>query len=312
MATVAANPAGSFLYVTEFQNTGSGQYYVAEFSIDHSSGGLTHTTTIQVANSGLGIKVDPTGSVLALGGNSVSVPNYANPTVALYKIAGDGSLTPGGAPMSVVGQQVQDLLFDASGQDLFVLSNQANPAPPGSSLQSFRVNDSTGSLMLVQSIPLSIGATQLAVVNSKYLYVSLANGIAGYSIQADGSLTPITGTPFGTSVAAYGLAASPSGSMVYASDISQKEISWFSVSATGALTLVGSTASSSIIPAAGIPNMVVDRSGKYLYSTACDPKSPPPGCSPVLWGGTIGGEGAVSPMNGTPFPVPVSQFDLAY
>jgi 6-phosphogluconolactonase (cycloisomerase 2 family) len=289
---------------------------VATFSIDHNSGALTHTTTIQVPNSGLGIKVDPTGSVLALSGNSVSVPDYDKPTLALHKIGSDGSLMSSGAPIALFGQQVQDLIFDASGRDLYVLSHQSNPATPGSSLQSFRVDTTSGTATLVQSIPLTIDAVQVAVADSKYVYVSgvgnAGNDIAGYSIQSDGSLAPITGTPFGSGVNAYGLAASPSGTMVYASDGSQKDVAWFSVGSSGALTLGGTTAANSIIPAAGMPNMVVDHSGKSIYSTACDPKVSGPGCSPVLWGGTIASDGSVTPMSGTPFAVPVSQFDLVY
>jgi hypothetical protein len=100
--------------------------------------------------------------------------------------------------------------------------------------------------------------------------------------------------------------------MVYTSDLSQKNIAWYTVSATGALTQAGSTAPNSIDPAAGNQYMLVDHSGKFLYSIACNPNAPPPGCEPALWGGTIGSDGSVSPLAGTPFAVPVSQFDLAY
>jgi Reverse transcriptase (RNA-dependent DNA polymerase) len=53
----------------------------------------------------------------------------------------------------------------------------------------------------LQSIPLSINATELAVAGSKYVYLSgvgnQGSNIAGWSIQVDGTLAPITGTPFG-------------------------------------------------------------------------------------------------------------------
>ena len=245
----APNPTGTFLYVTEFQNSGSGLYYLAEFSIVTIPGALTYVTSIQVPNSG-GIMVDPTGSVFALAG-SLSVPTTGNPQLAMYKIGTDGSLTAAGAPIPLFGQQVQDFLFDASGQNFYVLSNQSNPATSGSSLQSFRIDNTTGSATLVQSIPLSIDTTKLAVAGSKYVYLSgvgtTGNDIAGWSIQSD--VAPITGTPFGSVVSAYGLAASHSGTTIYASDLQHQNLASYSVSFTGTLALGGTTAPNELVPA---------------------------------------------------------------
>ena len=315
MGIVAANPAGTFLYVTESEDTGSGSFFIVQYSIDQSSSALTPVNTFPVANSGA-IAVDPTGNVLALGGSTVSNPDAAKPVLALYKIAGDGSLTPGGTPVPVFGQRVINLIFDASGENLFVLSNQAEPATPGSALQAFRVDAATGSATLVQSIPLSIDANEIAVVDSKFVYLSgvgaPTGSIAGYSVQSDGSLAPITGTPFGASTNAFGLAAAPNGSMLYATDLFKQRLSRFSVGSDGTLTLVGSTADNTFDPAALPSHLVVDRSGKYVYGDACNPNAPPPGCEPALWGGTIASDGSVTPMNGTPFSVPVYQFDLVY
>ena len=67
VGAVAATPGGAYLYVNEFQNSGSGLFYIAEFTIDRNTGDITHTTTIQVPNNG-GLEVDPTRSVLAVTG----------------------------------------------------------------------------------------------------------------------------------------------------------------------------------------------------------------------------------------------------
>jgi hypothetical protein len=105
------------------------------------------------------------------------------------------------------------------------------------------------------------------------------------------------------------MAASADSLKVYASDIFRD--AWYTVNSTGVLTLAVSTAANSIVPATD-GFMMVDRSGKYPYTRACDPKAPPPGCSEVLWGGTIGSDGSVTPIRGTPFPVQLFQFDLVY
>jgi hypothetical protein len=171
VGAVAATPDGAYLYVGEFQNSGSGLFYIAEYTIDKNTGDITHTTTIQVPNNA-GLKVDPTGSVLAVPGNSNSVPETGNPKLSIYKIAADGSLSAVGDPKSLFGQQVLDFLFDACGQHLFVLSNQAEPATPGSSLQAFQIDITTAAATLLQSIPLSINATELAISGSKYVHLS--------------------------------------------------------------------------------------------------------------------------------------------
>jgi 6-phosphogluconolactonase (cycloisomerase 2 family) len=251
VGAVAATPDGAYLYVNEFQNSGSGLFHIAEFTIDQNTGDITHTTTIQVPNNG-GLQVDPTGSVLAVAGYSNRLPENGSPKLSMYKIATDGSLTAVGDPISLFGTQVRDFLFDASGPHLFVLSNQAEPATPGSSLQAFQIDSTTGAATLLQSIPLSIDTTELAVADSKYVYLSgvgnQGSNIAGWSIQADGTLAPITGTPFGSGVNAYGLAATPDGSRIFANDLQPQNIAWFAVNSTGALTLGGTTAPNSIVP----------------------------------------------------------------
>jgi hypothetical protein len=312
MGAVAATPDGKFLYIGEYggnTSTGAGLYYVAEFSINHGSGALTHMETIPIPNAGAE-KVDPTGSVIAFGGNVMTSPENGNPNVTIYKIASNGSLVPAGAPVPLFGFTVRDMAFDASGEFLYVLTQQSNPATPGSSLQALGVDNTSGSLILGQSIPLTIDANAIAVVGSKYVYISLSNEIAGYSIQSDGSPTPIPGTPFGVGVGAYGLAATSAGSRLYASDILKHDIAWFTVGATGTLTRAGTTAPNSFTPDAG-STLLVDHSDRFLYGVACAP-GVGPGCHYEFWGGTIGSNGAVTSMPGAPFPIQPFGYDLVY
>ena len=311
MGYVAATPSSMFLYISEFGGqtpNGVGQWFVAEFSIDRNSAALTHKATIPIPNAGID-RVDPTGSLIAFGGNVLTSFENGHPNVAAYKIASDGSLSPGGTPIQLFGFMVLDMAFDASGQYLYVLSQQSNPATPGSSLQILRADKNTASLTLLQSIPLTVDAQAIAVIGSKFVYVSLGNEIAGYAIQSDGSLAPITGTPFGVGIGAYGLAATPDGKRLYASDIFKNDIAWFTVDATGALTFDGNSTPGSFHPETAT-SLRIDRSGRFLYGIYCIDTNP--GCEPVFWGGTIASDGSVTAMPGAPFTFQPGGYDLVY
>lgn len=89
-----------------------------------------------------------------------------------------------------------------------------------------------------------------------------------YQINADGSLTPVTGAPFtfqagGTTNTPFGVAVNPNGGYVYFTDNTADTVTAYSYSAAGALTMVGTPQGVGQDPT----GVAVDPTGQFLYVT---------------------------------------------
>jgi len=89
-----------------------------------------------------------------------------------------------------------------------------------------------------------------------------------YQINADGSLTPVTGAPFtfqagGTTNTPFGVAVNPNGGYVYFTDNTAGTVTAYSYSAAGALTMVGTPQGVGQDPT----GVAVDPTGQFLYVT---------------------------------------------
>jgi 6-phosphogluconolactonase len=62
--------------------------------------------------------------------------------------------------------------------------------------------------------------------------------VSGYSIDANGGLTPVAGSPFPAGVSPAAITVDPSGVFVYVTDYDLNNISAFSISSTGSLNPV--------------------------------------------------------------------------
>jgi len=145
-------------------------------------------------------------------------------------------------------------------------------------------------------------ATGMVTVNSQFLYVSTggygpnpAGSIYGYSLDPNtGALTMIQGSPFivGSPLAIRGMATPPNSHFFYASDAAG--IDGFTVDST---TGVPAPISGSPFASGTNVQLVVDPSGTFLYASDIDN----PG---GVLAYTIGTNGALTPVQGSPFPIP--------
>ena len=139
------------------------------------------------------------------------------------------------------------------------------------------------------------GTTAVSYVN-KFAYVanSGANSISEYSINPDGTLFELPGSPLGDSNGPISVAATPAGTFVYALDANHK-VSGYSVGGSGTLTAVtGSPFSGFTAPA----TVVTDPSNTYVF-VVDGMTTPNPG---VVWMEKIGANGALSLVNSTQNP----------
>ncbi len=152
----------------------------------------------------------------------------------------------------------------------------------------------TGGFASASSSTAFLGNSGMTAVNGRFLYVSAGSAILASSIDStNGALTSLAGSPFafpGRSI--QGLAATPSGSFLYAADAAGGVDAFQVNSVTGALSLL----SGSPFGSATENQIVTDPSGNYLYATDY--------ADGEILALAIGATGALTPVQGSPFSLP--------
>lgn len=250
---LATDPASNEISVLKIRPDGS----LRLVEVD-ASNGLTpvsiavHDGLVYVANGGAGGS-NYTGFHLNAGGHlrPIDGSTYALPDDAL----------PG------------EVLMSPDGQRLVGVRVGPNAGP--SYLDSFRIGSddrlipAPGSPVAAQRIG-PFGST-FSPSNGDQLFVSNAHDGAGagsvsvYNVAADGTLTPISGSPFADNqTAPCWVAISPDGAALFAINTAVPSISSYSVANDGTLSLVGSTSFAS--PTGLRPfDAAVSPDGGFLY-----------------------------------------------
>jgi 6-phosphogluconolactonase (cycloisomerase 2 family) len=200
------------------------------------------------------------------------VSNSGSGTVSAFAIDANGAVTQvSGSPFGAAAG-AEFMAFDSVHKLLFVNNQTAN------SVSAFSINTSTGMLSAVPGSPFATGSRPTAVAADpagRFIFVAnqASNSIGVFSVGANGTLTQVTGSPFAAS-SPYGLSVNPSGTVLYATNFPDSQISdlntvsAFAVSANGTLSpITGSPfldANSSSGFASGI-GILADPSGKFVF-----------------------------------------------
>lgn len=187
-------------------------------------------------SGGSSISVSPDGRTLAV---IEKVPNNIDtlpihPDGTLGDIVVNHSVTPG----------VFAGVFSPSGK-LIVSENQPNGTDV-SSISSYTINANGTITAVTQSLPTrGDGNCWNAITpNGKWVYVdnSATSTVAGFSVAADGALTPIGGTVLGTNPSGttnLDIAVSGDGKYVYTLNSGAGSVSIYSINADGSLNNLG-------------------------------------------------------------------------
>jgi 6-phosphogluconolactonase (cycloisomerase 2 family) len=262
-----------------------------------------------------------TGFTVSCAGFSY-VTNAADDTLSVYSIdATTGALavigTPtvtGDSPYATVGLEDGNARIRYEGNGLTVVDgiryvfvgNEFS-----NDVSAFAVNSTTGALTAVRGSPFPAGKDPqaLALLNdvsqAYYLYVANAGSgdVSAYEIdEGTGALNPLFGP--GASTIATGenpTSIAIGGQFSFAQFVyvanhgGSNDISAFNSDLT---PVPGSP-----FPARGNPlSLAVGAGGKFLYSAN------PDATNPTISGFTIDGIGALTPLSGSPFPLPVSHY----
>jgi hypothetical protein len=188
----------------------------------------------------------------------------------------------------------------------------------GGTIDGYAVNGSAGTFAAISGYTAPVIATNnggvgMVVAQKQYLYAGLASvdELYGYTIAANGSLTPITGTPllapylsfYGSGVGQANMITNPTGTLLFISDTLQSEIYAYQIGTGGALTAV--TGSPFACPAGFTPmNLGTDGLGLYLYAVNGDFTTH---TGTAIAAFTISTAGVLTPVPGSPFIFPMWQ-----
>ena len=224
-----------------------------------------------------------------------------------------GSSSPGGSGSGTAGSgsgSGSGSATAASSAPRFLYSSDFR----GNRILGYSVDAATGALTPTAqaSAPAHSGPTRIASDNAgKGLYVidKTSNDISVYSIsRSDGSLVSVPGSPFVIGETPTSVAVAPTGNYVYGATWNStrtptSRVYAFRVQSNGSLMAVPGSPFATVDWAQAL---AMDPQGKYLYVSSSPQTSTP---SPSQVGAfSIGSDGALTPVSGSPYTEPNSQF----
>lgn len=189
----------------------------------------------------------------------------------------------------------------------------ANAAGSPATVSALMSDATSGALSLVSGSPYGAGTSSFAIAahpTGKFLYVAnyFSADISGFQINpTTGALTAIATPPFGAELGVDALALDPTGAFLYAVSERSTNLWIFSVdSSSGALTNLSGSPTSISATDNGSAAVMVDPSGKFLYTLTEDSLS-----SKIYAFSRDLATGAVTALASSPFPVDVAAHALA-
>jgi 6-phosphogluconolactonase (cycloisomerase 2 family) len=223
--------------------------------------------TLLLNGCGMASKNPPTMATVGF----AFVTNSGSGSVSAFAMDSSGSLSlVAGSPFPA-GAGAEFVAFDSVHKFLFVSNQNAN------TVSAFSVNTGTGQLAAVPGSPFATGARPIGIAvdpAGKFVFVAnqAADSISVFSIGANGSLSPVAGSPF-TAGNPYGLAVNMAGTVLFANNFPDSQISdlnsvsAFQIDASGALTAIAGSpfSTSSTAGFASAIGLAIDPAGKFLF-----------------------------------------------
>jgi 6-phosphogluconolactonase (cycloisomerase 2 family) len=199
------------------------------------------------------------------------VTNSGSASVSAFAVSSAGGLTPVAGTPFAAGAGAEFMAFDTAHNVLFVSNAGAN------TVSASAVNTATGALTAIPGSPFATGARPVGTAvdaMGRFLFVAnqAANSISVFAIAANGTLSPVPGSPFVASNP-FGLAVNPSGTLLFATNFPDSQttdlntVSAFQIGANGELTAVsGSPFATANAPGfASSLGLAADTTGKFLF-----------------------------------------------
>jgi 6-phosphogluconolactonase len=287
--TLVASPNGLNLYVVNHDDSSVSEYAIG------TDGKIFLQNTYNVTGSlATAIAIDAVGKFLyvtftfQIGPSGQQLYSPASPGpggVTIFPINGDGSLgkaltqNVGNGPVGIVVSRPTN-----AGTTFAYVVDQETPTTPKATVLGFSQNTTTGALTPTPGTVITTDSTGKTVAtgygagttpsaiavdpSSRWVYITdeATNQLYGNLITSNGSLVPMTNSPFATGILPVGLTIDPRGEFLYVANYSSSTVGAYAIDqATG--TPVGSVGSASTAVDTS-PNCVTIEPalGIYLYS----------------------------------------------
>ena len=238
-----------------------GQTNVVGLRIDGSGAIQTILGSPFVAGNG------PSSVVVHPSNKFLFVANQTEHTISLFTIDQSTGAITEVLPRTPVGISPIAMTMDSGGKFLFVADQGANPAVYSFSIGANGALTAVGSPALLAAAP--SGLTLTAAADFLYVPVPGISGIYEFQVNADGSLTPVQGSPFivtlppATSGLVATLAVDPAGKFLFVPNPATGTVTVLTITSNPA----GSLASGPGAFAAGTSPVAAttDLTGAFLY-----------------------------------------------
>jgi 6-phosphogluconolactonase len=253
---LAVHPSGKYVYAAN-----AGENDISLFTVQPGGQLIETGSRTPTGTSPTLAVVDSAGAYLYVGNSG---------SISVFSISSsDGSLTQVGNPFQI-GIAPLNMKLSPSGNFLYVTGASSQAGTPGY-IEVLAIDTA----VTPPASPLSVvaltqpGASPYGLVispNGNYLYTANFgdNTISEFTIQSNGLLTPITGSPIGeTFTGPVSLVIDPSGTYLYvANQQSSGNVAGYTISSTGALSLL----TSSPYTTGSQPNFIAsDPGGNFLF-----------------------------------------------
>ncbi len=281
--------AAEFVYVT---NEGENNVWAYRIAIN---GALTPIpgSPFGAGSQPNSVAVDPTAKF-------VYVTNGNDDTISAYRINKNGALTPIPRSPFAAGRNPVSVAVDPRGEFVYV-ANSSTISTMG--VSAYRINKN-GALTPIPGSPASGFLPEAVAVDPRGEFVYVANrntflglpSVSAYNIGSNGALTPIDplSGPFDDNRLVLSVAIDPRGKFVYVPDV--QVVYAYSIGTNGALTPLPGSPFPAVGGLIGFQgnSVEVDPTGKFVYVANKQENN--------VWAYSIGTNGALTPLPGSPFP----------
>jgi 6-phosphogluconolactonase (cycloisomerase 2 family) len=276
-AAVVVHPSGNFLYAANF-----GSNDVTMYSRNSTTGVITPLGSIPPAPVGVGpvaLATDPKGQFLYVlnQGTPPAVTPAVAPSISAFSID-----TVRGLLTEITGSPTVPtpaaFAFSQNSNFLYVANGQAGTVSAFSMASNGTLSPVAGSPFAATGT-LSPNIDWVAVdPKGRFVYATdLANStVVGYSIQSNGALSPLSGSPFALDASnPLGLTMDATGSFLYVAD---QQTNPFTTNTTGTISAFTIGSSGALTPILGSPFLTgngttgsgyvtIDPKNMFLYNT---------------------------------------------